>query len=64
MSKLGGKRYAEKRLNHDQQQQGIWTEYVDVLSSNSEGEGFVIQPWVLALTPGRISWRVISESST
>lgn len=39
-------------------------EYADVLSSNSEGEGFVIQPWVLALTPGRISWRVISESST
>lgn len=33
--------------------------YEDILSPNSKGEGIVIQPWVINLTPGRISWRKI-----
>lgn len=32
-------------------------EYEDFFGANSEGEGFVIQPWVINLTPGRISWK-------
>ncbi len=34
-------------------------EYEDLLGTNQEGEGFVIQPWVVNLTPGRIKWIVI-----
>lgn len=34
-------------------------EYEDVLGVNDEGEGFVIQPWVVSLTLGRIWWKVI-----
>jgi hypothetical protein len=31
-------------------------EYEDVFGVNDEGEGFVIQPWVVTLEPGRIQW--------
>ncbi len=31
-------------------------EYEDVLGVNDQGEGFVIQPWVLNITPGRVRW--------
>ena len=34
-------------------------QYEDVLGVNHEGEGVVIQPWVMALVPGRISWKVV-----
>ena len=34
-------------------------EYEDAIGVNKKGEGFVIQPWVVAATPGRISWKVI-----
>jgi|SoiMethySBSTD1v2_1073268.scaffolds.fasta_scaffold99236_5 hypothetical protein len=34
-------------------------EFEDVLSVNDEGHGFIIQPWVLAIAPGRIKWTVI-----
>jgi hypothetical protein len=36
-------------------------EYEDWLSVNDEGEGIVIQPWVLSLVPGRIRWSVIDD---
>ena len=35
-------------------------QYQDILGSNSKGEGTVIQPWVVGLTPGRIFWKRIS----
>ena len=31
-------------------------EYKDALGVNDRGEGFVIQPWVLSITPGRVRW--------
>jgi hypothetical protein len=31
-------------------------EYEDVLGVNDEGEGFVVQPWVLGFPPGKFSW--------
>jgi hypothetical protein len=31
-------------------------EYEDWSGVNDEGEGFIIQPWVVSLTPGRIRW--------
>jgi hypothetical protein len=34
-------------------------EFEDLLSVNHEGEGFIIQPWVIAVTPGRIRWTII-----
>jgi hypothetical protein len=34
-------------------------EYEDLLGTNSSGEGLVIQPWVIALTSGRISWKLL-----
>jgi hypothetical protein len=34
-------------------------QFEDVLSVNEKGEGFIIQPWVIAVTPGRIKWAVI-----
>ena len=34
-------------------------EYEDVLGVNDSGEGFVIQPWVLSITPGRVRWENI-----
>ena len=37
-------------------------EYEDVFSVNDEGEGFVIQPWVINLEPGRIQWHIASLS--
>ena len=33
-------------------------EYEDWTGVNDKGEGFVIQPWVLSLTPGRILWEI------
>lgn len=36
-------------------------EYEDWLSVNDEGEGMIIQPWVLSLVPGRIKWSVIDD---
>lgn len=35
-------------------------EYEDLLGVNEKGEGFVIQPWVVSLTPGRIRWEIES----
>lgn len=35
-------------------------EYEDIVGPNAEGEGFVIQPWVINLTPGRISWKLVN----
>lgn len=32
-------------------------EYEHSLGGNSKGEGVVIQPWVVAFEPGRISWQ-------
>ena len=34
-------------------------EFEDLLSVNHEGGGFIIQPWVIATTPGRVKWVVI-----
>ena len=34
-------------------------EYQNFFLYNSDGEGIVVQPWVIGLTPGRISWKVI-----
>jgi hypothetical protein len=34
-------------------------EYRNFFLYNSSGEGVVVQPWVIGLTPGRISWKVI-----
>jgi hypothetical protein len=31
-------------------------EYEDTLGVNDEGEGFVVQPWVLGFPPGKFSW--------
>lgn len=31
-------------------------EYEDVFGVNDEGEGFIIQPWVVTMLPGRIQW--------
>jgi hypothetical protein len=31
-------------------------EYEDTFGVNDEGEGFVIQPWVLGFPPGKFSW--------
>jgi len=34
-------------------------EYADALGVNDEGEGFVIQPWVLGFSPGKFSWTLV-----
>jgi hypothetical protein len=34
-------------------------EFEDLLSVNDKGEGFIIQPWAIAVTPGRIKWTLI-----
>ena len=34
-------------------------EYEDIFGVNRQGEGFVIQPWVINLEPGRIGWKVL-----
>ena len=36
-------------------------EYQDTFGINDEGEGTVIQPWVLGISPGRIRWEKIEE---
>jgi hypothetical protein len=35
--------------------------YEHILGTNSEGEGTVIQAWVVGLTPGRINWKIIER---
>jgi outer membrane phospholipase A len=34
-----------------------WDNYISV---NDEGTGFIQQPWVTGLRPGRISWAIVS----
>ena|SRR5215203_5209555 len=33
--------------------------FMGVFSANEDGEGFVVQPWVLSFVPGRITWTVL-----
>ncbi|GEM_PF-2540972 len=34
-------------------------QFLDFWGPNAKGEGILIQPWVVAMTPGRISWKSI-----
>lgn len=37
-------------------------DFEDILSVNDEGMGYLAQPWVISLKPGRISWSLLSWS--
>jgi len=37
-------------------------EFEDMSGINVEGEGIVVQPWVITVTPGRMKWTVVDSS--
>lgn len=45
-------------------QNGTWgirlNDFNDWLGANDEGSGFLQQSWALALTPGKISWKLVN----
>jgi hypothetical protein len=44
---------------------GSWgirlNDFEDMWSVNDEGSGYLVQPWVLSLRPGRISWSLVGS---